>query len=238
MAHADLLIRLAAVLMFTASSATQALEVSPLSVTLAPGQRDDSVWLSNDSDQPWQGQARLFHWAQDLDHERLEPAVVLAVSPSDLQIPAHGRQRIRLVWPAASPDTEQSYRLVVRAGPGSPALQISLPVFVAGAGHRAGPALAVRVLPGSGPAVLELYNGGQRHARLSDLYFVPDGSTPLPLLPGLAGYVLAGQTRRWPLPGPAAAYMNGRFSARLGQDDPALLAPLGPAIAPDTRSGL
>ncbi|WNH51451.1 fimbrial biogenesis chaperone [Stenotrophomonas oahuensis] len=238
MAHADLLKRLAAGLMLTASSASQALEVSPLSVTLAPGQRDDSVWLYNDSDQPWHGQARLYHWAQGPDHERLEPAVVLAVSPSELELPAHGRQRVRLVWSAASPTTEQSYRLVLRAGQDSPAVQISLPVFVAGADHRAGPALAVRVLPGPGPAVLELYNGSPRHARLSDLSFIPGHGTTQPLLPGLAGYVLAGQTRQWPLPGAASAYADGRFSARLGQDDPALLAPLDPAIAPGTGSGL
>lgn len=71
MAHADLLKRLAAGLMLIFSSAAQALEVSPLSVTLAPGQRDESVWLYNDSDRPWHGQARVYHWAQSLDHEQL-----------------------------------------------------------------------------------------------------------------------------------------------------------------------
>lgn len=238
MAHADLLKRLAAGLMLIFSSAAQALEVSPLSVTLAPGQRDESVWLYNDSDRPWHGQARVYHWAQSLDHEQLEPAVVLAVSPSELQLPAHGRQRVRLVWSAASPATEQSYRLVLRAGQDSPAVQISLPVFIAGAERRAGPAMAVRVLAGTGPAVLELYNGGPRHARVSDLAFIPGRGAAMPLLPGLAGYVLAGQTRRWTLPGPAAAYADGRFSARLGQDEPALLAPLDPAIAPGSGSGL
>ncbi len=238
MAHPDLLKGLAAWVMLAAGSAAQALEVSPLSVTLAPGQRDDSVWLYNDSDQPWHGQARLYHWAQSAERERLEPAVVLAVSPAELRLPARGRQRVRLVWSAASPTTEQSYRLVLRAGQDSPALQISLPVFIAGADHGAGPALAVRVLAGTGPTVLELYNGGPRHARLSDLAFIPGHGAPLPLLPGLAGYVLAGQTRRWPLPGPAAAYADGRFSARLGQDEPALLAPLDPAIAPSASSGL
>ncbi len=238
MAHADLLRRLVAGLILTASSASHALEVSPLSVTLAPGQRDDSVWLYNDSDRPWHGQARLYHWAQSPEHERLEPAVVLAVSPSELHLPAHGRQRVRLVWSAASPATEQSYRLVLRAGQDSPAVQISLPVFIAGAEWRAGPAMAARVLAGTGPAVLELYNGGPRHARLSDLAFIPSRGATLPLLPGLAGYVLAGQTRRWPLPDPAEAYADGHFSARLGHDDPVLLPPLDPAIAPDIGSGL
>ena len=224
--------------MLTTSGAAHALEVSPLSVTLAPGQRDDSVWLYNDSDRSWHGQARLYHWAQSVDREQLEPAVVLAVSPSELHLQAHGRQRVRLVWPASSPATEQSYRLVLRAGSDSPAVQISLPVFVAAARRAAGPALAVRVLSGSGPAVLELYNAGARHARLSDLAFVPSRGTALPLLPGLAGYVLAGQTRHWTLPEPAEAYADGRFSARMGQEAPALLAPLDPAIAPTASGGL
>ncbi|WP_312321119.1 fimbria/pilus periplasmic chaperone [Stenotrophomonas sp.] len=238
MAHPDLLRGLAACVLLAAGNAAQALEVSPLSVTLAPGQRDDSVWLYNDSDQPWQGQARLYHWAQSAEHEQLEPAEMLAVSPSELRLPAHGRQRVRLVWSAATPTTEQSYRLVLRAGQNSPAVQISLPVFIAAAGRSAGPALAVRVLAGPGPAMLELYNGGAHHARLSDLAFEPAAGATLPLLPGLSGYVLAGQTRRWPLPGAAATYAGGRFSARLGQDAPALLAPLDPAFAPTQTSGL
>ena len=216
----------------------QALEVSPLRVELAPGLADAEVWLYNDSAQPWAGQARLYAWEQSTHEERLQPTAMLVVSPAELQVPAHARQRLRVVRLGPAPAAEQGYRLVLRAGAGSPPVQVSLPVFVAGAAASPAPALAVRLLDAGEPAVLELYNGGARHARLADLAWVAANGQIRPILPGLAGYVLAGQTRLWVLPGSADAYRDGHFSARIGDQSAQLLEALTPSIATGTPAGL
>lgn len=216
----------------------RALEVSPLRVDLAPGQGHAELWLYNDSALPWGGQARLYAWEQGPDEERLQPATHLVVSPAELQLPPHGRQRVRLVRPGPAPSTEQGYRLILRAGADNPPVQLSLPVFVAGTAPARGPALAVRLREDGDTAVLELHNTGGRHARLADLAWIADSGQARTLLPGLAGYVLAGQTRHWILPGPAAAYRDGRFSARVGDQASRLLEPLTPSIATGTPTGL
>ncbi|MFI8717941.1 molecular chaperone [Stenotrophomonas sp. NPDC077464] len=216
----------------------QALEVSPLRVELAPGQTDGELWLYNDSALPWTGQARLFAWAQTVHDERLRPTTALVVSPAELHLPAHARQRLRVVRTSPAPATEQGYRLVLRAGADSPPVQLSLPVFVAGADAPRGPALTVQLLEDSDPAVLALHNGGGRHARLADLAFMAANGQSRPLLPDLAGYVLAGQTRHWVLPGPAAAYRDGHFQARIGDQPARRLEPSSPSIATRAPAGL
>ena len=229
---------LASALSLLPAAPASALEVSPLRLSLEADQRHGELWLYNDSAAPWRGQARLYQWTQTLDAEDLQPAVGVAVSPAELYLPAQARQRVRVVRLEAPPLDEQGYRLILRAGPDSPPIQLSLPVFVVGAQAQRGPALSARVLPGTDPAVLELHNGGQRHARVADLSFAPAQGSPRPLLPGLSGYVLAGQTRRWTLPGPAAAYQNGQFSARLGENAQAPLPAATDLIAADASPGL
>lgn len=238
MADHHLLKRAACLLALLPVAAAQALEVSPLRIALPAGQADTELWLHNDSDAPWDGQARLFRWEQDVDAERLQPSSAMAVSPSVLTLAPHARQRVRLVRLGPVPTSEEGYRLILQAGPHHPAIQMSLPVFVAGQNDATGPQLSVQLLDSPGPATLELYNRGARHARLADLAFVDAKGHARPLFPGLAGYVLAGQTRRWSLPGPAQAYQGGRFSARLGDAAPALLDPPAPSIAPAAAAGL
>lgn len=237
MAHRHLLTG-AVLLALLAAPMAQALEVSPLRVTLAAGQRDGELWLRNDSAQPWSGQARLYRWEQTDGTDVLTPAEDVVLSPGRLALQAHARQRVRVVRLGPVPSSEQGYRLVIRAGADSPALQVSLPVFLAGPQARPEPVLTARLLDQAGQALLELHNGGSGHARLADLVFVEQGGAERIVLPDLAGYVLAGRTRQWPLPGPAAAYAGGRFRARLGDGAARELPGPPPSIAPDAPQGL
>ncbi|KAF1055646.1 MAG: hypothetical protein GAK43_00441 [Stenotrophomonas maltophilia] len=85
---------------------------------------------------------------------------------------------------------------------------------------------------------LWLDNPGALHARLADLVFeAADGRRSM-LLPGLAGYVLAGQQRRWALPARADGYAGGRFLARLQDGAEQLLGPAQAQIAPAANTGL
>ena len=238
MAHRHLLTRTWLLIALLVPAAAQALDVSPLRITLPPGQRDGELWLHNDAAQPWSGQARLYRWEQTADAERLTPAQDVAVSPTRLALAPNARQRIRLVRLGPAPEAEQGYRLVLRAGPDSPPLQVSLPVFVAGPQATPRPVLSATLQDSGGHATLALYNAGTGHARLADLTFIgPDGRAQL-LLPDLAGYVLAGSLRHWPLPGPAGRYAGGRFQARIGDADAGEIPAAVPSIALRPGTGL
>lgn len=239
MAYAHLLTPVALFLALLIPMATAyALEVSPLRITLLPQQRDGELWLYNDAAAPWSGQARLYRWEQRLDAEVLEPAEDLALSPSQLRIAGHARQRVRIVRLGQASRMEQGYRLVIRPGPDTRAVQVSLPVFLVPTAAAAPPALTVTLREVAGSPVLELYNAGQRHARLSELVFTDSTGRAQLLWPDLAGYVLAQRTRQWPLPGNVSAYAGGQFSARVGDDAPAALPPAAPPIALPAADGL
>ncbi|MGA6540051.1 fimbrial biogenesis chaperone [Stenotrophomonas sp. NPDC101269] len=221
-------------------AAGQALEIAPLQVALPAGSADGELWLHNTHPGAWTGHARLYRWEQTPDRELLTPADDVALSPTRLTIAPGGRQRLRVVRLDSGPlAQERSYRLLLRAGPDSPPLQVSLPVFLAPDGDAAGPpALTVQLgdaLPGPS---LRLYNDGPRHVRLADLAFVDHHGRRHPLIPGLAGYVLPGRMRQWSLPARAAGYHRGRFQARLDDAAQADLAPATPPIAPAAAAGL
>ena len=64
--------------------------------------------------------------------------------------------------------------------------------------------------------MLEVANRGGMHAQLADLEFQPAGAAlPRKVLDGLVGYVLPGQTMRWPLKAPASQFANGVLRARI-----------------------
>ncbi len=221
--------------------AVRALEVSPLQLRITADTAQGELWLHNPDDRAWAGQARLYRWEQTEDSEVLVAADDLAVSPADLRIAARAGQRLRVVRLGPAPvDHERGYRLVLQAGADSPALRISLPVFLAPAVEPpAAPALTAQVqADAAGQATLLLHNAGARHARLADLVFVDATGRRHPLAPGLAGYVLAHRFRRWSLPGPAQAYAGGGFRARRGDATEATLAAPGPGIAPAPGTGL
>ncbi|AKC88390.1 hypothetical protein WQ53_12795 [Pseudoxanthomonas suwonensis] len=199
------------------------LRLEPVSVILRSGEEASTLWLSNTGKVPLQAQVRIFSWSQADGGEVLVPTRELAVSPPLLEVPPMGRQRVRLVRLApAVPATETAYRLVVDELPPAgelPAdgtlLRYSIPVFAlptapATAGHR----LSARIEEDTtGRRLLRLENSGDRHARIAGLTFVGPGGRRHVLAPNLAGYVLAGRYKHWPLPEAAAGPPHGRFEA-------------------------
>ncbi|MDQ1092607.1 fimbrial chaperone protein [Xanthomonas sacchari] len=219
------------------SAAAAGVRISPTLVQLAPGETSTEIWLSNTQDRPWQAQVQVYRWQQTDGMEVLESTDEVRPSPQSIAIPAQGRQLLRLVRLAPAAATERAYRLVLeeRATPPDPAapmpaaqaapllLRYSTPVFLPPTAPAAAPRLSAHLLAGAHGPELVVHNRGSVHARLSDLSFIGADGRTLPLFPSLAGYVLAGAYKRWPLP-PAAAAPGGRFAARL--DDQAPLQPL------------
>jgi fimbrial chaperone protein len=110
-------------------------------------------------------------------------------------------------------------------------LRYSLPVFIQPEGVAAPtPDLQARVLQqADGRLVLEVHNRGSGHAQLADLA-VGTLQKPQVFQPGLVGYVLGGQTMRWPLDITAARMTGATLSAKInGASDPTPLSPTPPA---------
>ncbi|WP_295381707.1 fimbrial biogenesis chaperone [uncultured Stenotrophomonas sp.] len=215
-----------------------ALELMPTTLQLPPEGGHAELWLHNPGPSRWQGQVHILAWEQHPDAEVLRPSDQILASPTQLDLAPGARQRIWLLPRQPAPSVgEQAYRIVL--APGVPDLpRYSLPLFRGQAAPVAQPRLHARVEPGMSQPVLRLNNTGALHARLHDLSFITDGGRRTLLLPGLAGYILPGQVRRWALPQRAQGYTGGRFLARLQDGREVELAVPDPAIAASASSGL
>lgn len=214
------------------------LELLPTTLQLpAEGGRAE-LWLHNPGPGRWQGQVRVLAWDQQLDAERLHPSDQIRVSPAQLDLAPGSTQRVWLLPgdPAAAV-AEQAYRIVLApAVAGLP--RYSLPLFRGPAAPTLQARLQGRVETQGSQVILRLSNSGTLRSRLHDLRFITaDGQSSL-LLAGLAGYVLAGHERRWPLPARADGYAGGHFQARLQDGREVDLTTPGPAIAASAPSGL
>lgn len=229
------------------------LQVAPTSLTLQATQNAEGLWLSNSGDQPVHVQLRVYRWTQSDGVESLDPTRDLVVSPPMQTLPPGQRQLVRIIRTApVPPPSELGYRVIVDELPtdATPAdkqglrfvLRYSIPVFIVPQANASGsasakpepaaiaPALQARLLTGDdGQAMLEVRNSGSQHAQIADLAFGSRAANAEPLVPGLLGYALAGQTMRWPLKAPAARFADGVFTARINSAPEPQPLPFAPA---------
>lgn len=214
------------------------LQVAPTSLQLTPRQNADALWVSNSGTSPVDVQARVFRWTQRDGKDALEPTTELAVSPPMQSLAAGQQQLIRVVraQPEA-PATQLAYRVIVDEVPTlDPArrgmqfvLRYSLPVFVQPAdGQPQAPDLQASVVDlGEGRIALQVHNRGNGYAQIADLA-LGDPARPQVVQPGLLGYVLSGQTMRWPLEITAARMAGGTLSAKINGGQAQTPLPLAP----------
>jgi fimbrial chaperone protein len=208
-----------ALLLACAPAGASGLQVAPISLQLGAQQAADGLWLSNTGSAPLHAQVRVFHWTQSGGSEQLEASHGLMISPPMLQLAPGARQLVRVIRAGAPPQTrEDAYRVLIDelpVGESAPAatssaaetkrglqfvLRYSVPVFLAPAGTvAAAPSLKGKVVREGEQTLLELSNDGGMHAQLGNLVFVDAQGKHRDLVAGLLGYVLAGQTMRWPL---------------------------------------
>lgn len=183
-------------------------------------------------------QVRLYEWGQADGGDRLTPTGDLVPSIGIVSIPPGETQLVRLVrLRPEAPERELSYRALVDELP-APAesrdgvqflLRYSIPLFVlppgttprlsAGASRKVDPAsLSASVREQDGRSWLVVENRGPQRLRLSQLALVDPAGGRTTLVEGLVGYVLAGRTRRWPLPVPVGALQRGVLRAKLNDD--------------------
>lgn len=225
-----------------ASADAASLQVSPTSVTLQARQNADGLTLTNTGTTPLHAQVRVFRWTQEDGEEKLEPTRDITISPPMLKLAPGAQQLVRVIRLGAAPtDAQTSYRLIVDelpvdSGETKPGLQFvlqySVPVFLMPQGDPAiGPSLRTRLVHEGQRSLLEIGNTGKAHAQIAELtYTTADGQSHT-VAAGLAGYVLPGKTKRWPLPDSFTVSPSGTFNARINGEPVVQTLPLDP-IAP------
>ncbi len=229
---------LACALAWAGSGHAASLQVAPTSLTLQGRQNADALWLSNSGKQAVQVQLRVFRWTQADGSESLAPSEDLVASPAMQTLSPGQRQLVRIVRTRPAPvPAEMAYRVIVDELPTTNerqglqfVLRYSIPIFIVPEGGAGVPALEARLLGGDDGGILEVRNRGTQHAQIADLAYGKDAATATPVVPGLLGYVLAGQTMRWPLESASSRFTGGTFVARI--NGAAELQPLASQAAP------
>lgn len=190
-----------------------ALRISPIGVDIRSDERAAAVTIFNSDNEPVTLQVRLFKWGQVDGEDRLEPATDLIASPPSLKIEPNKSFTLRVARTSTGAVAgELSYRLFIDELP-KPidpravsqgvrmVLRTSMPVFVVD--KTAIARLAWRVWEDKDGIHAEATNSGLRHAKIGGLRLeLADGSV-LTLAQGLAGYVLAGSTKRFDYQAPS-----------------------------------
>lgn len=195
---------LALSLVASASVQAQALNVLPVTIQMAAGQRASSLTVLNQGDVEASFQLRAFRWSQAADgSEALAPSDEISVSPPLGTIAPGASQVVRIVVRPALPSQESSYRLLLDqipapAAPGTVriALRLSLPVFAQPAA-RTTPHLSFHMERITDQLYLVAVNDGSRHEKLLGITLKAANGTVLGVDKNLSPYVLAGATRRW-----------------------------------------
>lgn len=231
------LLLLVASLASTVPAQAASLQVAPTSLTLKSTENAGALWLSNaDEQETLRAQVRIFRWTQENGEDKLEAARELSVSPPMVELPAGERQLIRVIRTGPPPQgAEAAYRVLVDELPpeSTPengglrfAMRYSVPIFVLPAGDT--PLkyeLDFRLDQSGTQPVLAATNRGNQHAQVADLAWVGTTGERMPVIQGLVGYVLPGQSMRWTLPANTPIAAGGHFTARInGEQDEQTLA--------------
>ncbi|MFI5444135.1 molecular chaperone [Polaromonas sp. UC242_47] len=224
------------------AASAASLQVAPISLEFSPKEQAQSIWLSNTGTAPVRAQERVQQWTQTAEGDQLAPTRELVASPPVVEIAPGDRQMIRIIrLQGGVPAREESYRLIVDelpsagvAGPSGAApaglqflLRYSVPVFVSPVeplpvtGKPSDiSALSASLQSGPPAPVLTIVNHGTQRVKISQLVHVDKQGRRTTLVPGLLGYVLAGQRMQWPLTLPAAQALpvDGTFKAKFNAD--------------------
>jgi fimbrial chaperone protein len=228
---------LACLLAAASQASASGLQIAPTSLELAAAGPAQALWLTNTSDHALHAQVRAYKWSQASGKDDLEPTQALVASPPMLDVPAGGRQLVRVIRTGNAGAGEQTFRLLVDELPvGGDAkqtgvqyvLRYSVPVFV---GVNGAPALQWSANVDQDGLKLDIHNSGTAHAQVSYVSLATAGGAPVDLVPGLLGYVLPGATMHWTVALPAGASVaNASLKALVnGQSTEQTLSPRAPA---------
>jgi len=214
------------------------LQVSPILLQFTATDKAQALWLTNTGARPVAAQVRAYAWTQMEDEDHLDPTQALVASPPLVNVAPGQSQLVRIVRrPAPASTREEGFRLIVDelpladeapatdAPPATEAgrnglrllLRYSIPAFVGSDGGAQRPdakQVAAAWTPGEHP-LLTISNQWTRRLRITTVVHEDAAGRRTVIVPGLLGYVLAGQKRRFALPAAAQDLGPGVIKARL-----------------------
>lgn len=226
--------------LYSLSSLAASLQVAPISVAFSPQEKAKEIWLTNTSERPIRAQTRVLIWSQVAGQDQVNPTRDLVASPSITEIKAGEQQLIRIIRIAPqNTAVEQTYRLLIDELPSAGQadaqtglqllLQYSIPVFIQptdSIAMRNGLTLLNQVNFQYQNQQLIVKNNAKSHIRISELTYINPNGERIPLINGLVGYALAGQSMRWDIPESKKILPNGKFEARINSDGSAQMLPI------------
>ena len=226
--------------LYSLSSLAASLQVAPISVAFSPQEKAKEIWLTNTSERPIRAQTRVLIWSQVAGQDQVNTTRDLVASPSITEIKAGEQQLIRIIRIAPqNTAVEQTYRLLIDELPSSGQadaqtglqllLQYSIPVFIQptdSIAMRNGLTLLNQVNFQYQNQQLIVKNNAKSHIRISELTYINPNGERIPLINGLVGYALAGQSMRWDIPESKKILPNGKFEARINSDGLAQMLPI------------
>ena len=226
--------------LYSLSSLAASLQVAPISVAFSPQEKAKEIWLTNTSERPIRAQTRVLIWSQVAGQDQVNPTRDLVASPSITEIKAGEQQLIRIIRIAPqNTAVEQTYRLLIDELPSSAQadaqtglqllLQYSIPVFIQptdSIAMRNGLTLLNQVNFQYQNQQLIVKNNAKSHIRISELTYINPNGERIPLINGLVGYALAGQSMRWEIPESKKILPNGKFEARINSDGLGQMLPI------------
>ncbi len=226
--------------LYSLSSLAASLQVAPISVAFSPQEKAKEIWLTNTSERPIRAQTRVLIWSQVAGQDQVNPTRDLVASPSITEIKAGEQQLIRIIRIAPqNTAVEQTYRLLIDELPSAAQadaqtglqllLQYSIPVFIQptdSIAMRNGLTLLNQVNFQYQNQQLIVKNNAKSHIRISELTYINPNGERIPLINGLVGYALAGQSMRWDIPESKKILPNGKFEARINSDGLAQMLPI------------
>lgn len=226
--------------LYSLSSLAASLQVAPISIAFSPQEKAKEIWLTNTSERPIRAQTRVLIWSQVAGQDQVNPTRDLVASPSITEIKAGEQQLIRIIRIAPqNTAVEQTYRLLIDELPSSGQadaqtglqllLQYSIPVFIQptdSIAMRNGLTLLNQVNFQYQNQQLIVKNNAKSHIRISELTYINPNGERIPLINGLVGYALAGQSMRWEIPESKKILPNGKFEARINSDGLAQMLPI------------
>ena len=187
------------------SGRSASVAVSPVLLDFARQQRALTTTVTNHGDRPIQVQVRLFRWSNEPAAETYTETRDIGFSPPMFTLAAGESQIVRLMLRTPPPATQEAaYRLIVDQLPEAQTsgiqmpLRMVLPVFVAPQASGEG-RLSWTAAAEGGQVTVTARNEGVRRVKLFDMARL-QGGAPHVIQAGLAGYVLAGETRSWRIP--------------------------------------
>lgn len=215
--------------------------VWPINPRLNAGQSSISIWVkNNDQKRPVVLQARVQAWSQHQGEDHLDSQNAIVVSPAMVTLAPGAQQLLRIVNRAgavAEATAERSYRVFIDEIPSTDGgksqaalsfqVRYSLPLFLGGQDPLSMKpeqwrtftnGLRYELVAGANPQ-LRVHNRSDRHVRLSRLKWRDDKRQETPLVEGLLGYVLPGQSRAWPITAQQWQLMSQAQGSLLFQQD-------------------